>query len=369
MKIALMLESDGPGGAEIVVFDMAQELRARGHDVVPIGPAAGEGWLGGKLRAAGFEPETYAEGRPPDPRVVRQLVEIVRRRGIELIHAHEFTMAVYGAAASWWTGVPQVVTMHGNMTMTDVWRRRTALRLAFGQSHSVTGVSDATKEQLDRDLGLAPGVLGVIRNGIPVRRGDAGPIREELGVKPDELLIIAVGNLDERKGHIFLLQALAELQAAGLSRPWRLAIAGGRGGPQRPVLEAFAAEHGFADRVHILSHRDDIPDLQTAADIFVMPSLWEGLPLALLEALLGRTAVIASACSGIPEAIEDGVGGLLVPPGDSHALACALERLLTDDEARDRIAASGQQRALSEFTIGVMIDAYERLYAAALAAR
>lgn len=361
-RIALMLESDGPGGAEIVVYDMAEELRARGHEVIPVGPADGVGWLGEKFRAAGFVPETYVERGAPDPRVPPQLVEIVRRRNVELIHAHEFTMAVYGAAASWWTGVPQVVTMHGNMTMTDAWRRRVALRWALCRSSAVAAVSNATKLQLDADLAIDPDLMRVIRNGIPVRKGDPAPIRKELGVVEGELLLIAVGNLDARKGHIFLLEALAQLEREGLDRPWRLAIAGGRGGDEQPRLEAFAAEHGMSDRVHILSHRDDIPDLQAAADVFVMPSLWEGLPLALLEAMLSGTAVVASRCSGIPEAIEDGRDGVLVEPGDSAALARALGSVMRDDALRGELAQRGHERGLAEFEVGVMIDRYEELY-------
>jgi glycosyltransferase involved in cell wall biosynthesis len=102
--------------------------------------------------------------------------------------------------------------------------------------------------------------------------------------------------------------------------------------------------------------------LQAAADIFAMPSLWEGLPLALLEALLGGTAVIASECSGIPEAIRNGRDGLLVPPGDSAGLVKPLHKLLVDDHYRETLAHQGQERALREFTIGVMVDAYESLY-------
>jgi glycosyltransferase involved in cell wall biosynthesis len=365
MTIALMLESDGPGGAEIVLFDMAQELRARGHEVVPVGPAQGVGWLGEKLRAVGFVPEIYHERRPPDLGVVRQLCEILHRRRVDVIHSHEFTMTVYGAAASWWTGIPQVVTLHGNMTMTDVWRRRVALRIALRRSRCVAAVSGATKVQVDRDLGLPADRISVVRNGIPVRRGTPDAVRAELGIAPDELLILAVGNLDRRKGHIHLLEALAQLEEEGLSRRWQVAIAGGRGGDERPRLEKFAQEHGISERVHILTHRDDIPDLQAAADVFVMPSLWEGLPLALLEALLAGTAVIASRCSGIPEAIDDGREGLLVPPGESPALADALRTLLADDRVREDLARRGQERAQREFTVGVMIDAYEAIYRAA----
>jgi glycosyltransferase involved in cell wall biosynthesis len=204
----------------------------------------------------------------------------------------------------------------------------------------------------------------VVHNGIPLVEGNPRPVREELGVRAGELLILAVGNLDERKGHLILLRALALLGHQGLSQPWRLAIAGGRGGPERPKLEAFAREHGMQDRLHILSHRDDIANLQAAADIFAMPSLWEGLPLALLEAMLAGKAIVASDTAGIPEAIAPESHGLLVAPGNPELLAEALHRLLTEASLRKRLGSAALERGRREFTIGAMADSYEPYYRA-----
>ena len=364
--VAQMLETDGPGGAETVVFQLAEELRARGHTVVHVGPERGLGWLGGKLRAAGFASETFSEGRPPDLRLVRKLSRLLREWKVDVVHSHEFSCAVYGTAAARWLGLPNVITMHGNSTMTQAWRRRAAVRWAFRNSAASVAVSRATKLQLDRDLGLAPSIVQVVHNGIPIRAGDAEPVRREFGVREGELLILAVGNLDPRKGHMILLEALAQLDAEGCAVPWRLVIAGGRGGPERPRLEAFAAERGFAARVHILGQREDIPNLQAAADIFAMPSLWEGLPLALLEAMFGGTAIVASDTSGIPEAIAHCEHGLLVPPGDSRALAAALGQLIRDSQLRARLASAARARAESEFSIGAMANGYSKLYRNAL---
>jgi glycosyltransferase involved in cell wall biosynthesis len=366
--VAQLLESDGPGGAEVVVFQLAQELRARGHTVIHVGPANGVGWLGERFRAAGFATETYVEGRPPDLRLIRHLSQVLRRRRVDIAHSHEFTCSVYGAAAARWIGVPHVISMHGHATMTQAWRRRAAVRWAFRNSAVKVAVSHSTKRQLDLDLGLRPELLGVVHNGIPVRRGDPEPVRRELGVREGESLILAVGNLDERKGHIFLLQALAQLTAGGSPVPWRLVIAGGRGGPERARLDAFAAEHDLRDRVHILGQREDIPNLQAAADVFAMPSLWEGLPIALLEAMHAGTAIVASEVSGIPEAIVSGEHGVLVPPGDSRALASALAELLASPAQRARLAAAARVRAEREFSVQAMADRYEALYRAACSA-
>jgi glycosyltransferase involved in cell wall biosynthesis len=359
--IAQMLESDGPGGAELVVLRLSIELRRRGHDVVPVGPTNGVGWLGERFREAGFEPEQFGLRRAVDPSGPRRLAEMLTRRGVQAVHSHEFTMCVYGAAAARRLGVPHVTTMHGSQTMTQAWRRRAALRWAYRRSRAVVAVSEATRLQLEADLGLRPGVLTLVRNGVPVVRGDRARARAEFGLRDDDVMVLAVGNLDPRKGHRVLLGALQQLVANGLDVPWHLVIAGGRGGPEREPLLAFAAEHGLADRVHVLGQREDVPDLQAAADIFAMPSLWEGLPLALLEGMIAGNACVASRTSGIPEAITDGEHGVLVPPGDVNALATALAPLLRDPALRARYGQAAYARAMQEFTIEAMTDRYEAL--------
>ncbi len=361
MIIAQMLESDGPGGAELVVLRLAIELRRRGHEVVPVGPIDGVGWLGDRFREQGFAVESFGLRRAVDPSGPRRLGEILSKRGVQAVHSHEFTMTVYGAAAAHRLGVPHVATMHGSQTMTKAWRRRAALRWAFRRSRAVVAVSEATRVQLLEDLGIGQETLALIRNGVPVVEGDAAGIRRELGLRDDEVVLLAVGNLDPRKGHRVLLAALQQLTAVGAARPWRLIIAGGRGGPEREPLMAYAAEHGFANRLHILGQREDVPDLQAAADIFVMPSLWEGLPLALLEAMIAGNACVASRTSGIPEAITHGVDGLLVPPGNVEDLAVELGKLLNDSALRVELGRAARQRALGEFTIEAMADRYEAL--------
>jgi glycosyltransferase involved in cell wall biosynthesis len=286
---------------------------------------------------------------------------MLARRGVQAVHSHEFTMCVYGAAAARRLGVPHVTTMHGSQTMTQAWRRRAALRWAYRRSRAVVAVSEATRLQLEADLGLRPGVLTLVRNGVPVVRGDRARARAEFGLRDDDVMVLAVGNLDPRKGHRVLLGALQQLVANGLDVPWHLVIAGGRGGPEREPLLAFAAEHGLADRVHVLGQREDVPDLQAAADIFAMPSLWEGLPLALLEGMIAGNACVASRTSGIPEAITDGEHGVLVPPGDVNALATALAPLLRDPALRARYGQAAYARAMQEFTIEAMTDRYEAL--------
>jgi glycosyltransferase involved in cell wall biosynthesis len=356
--IALMLESDGPGGAETLLLHLAGELRRRGHEVVPVGPDDGCGWLAGEFRDRGFVPEVFRLRRAIDPGCVTGLARMLRRRRVDVVHSHEFTMAFYGAAASRVLRLPHVVTMHGGMDFAARRRRRVALRWAFRRSR-VAAVSEPTRARLAGALGVPERQIEVVPNGIGFEPGDGAGVRAELGVAPDEPLILAVGNLYPVKGHIVLLRALARLLDDGAPR-WRVAIAG-RGG-EEDSLRSFARERGFADRLHLLGYRADIPDLLAASDVYVMPSLSEGLPMALIEAMSAARPVVASAVGGIPDAIDPEVDGLLVPPGDETALAAAIARMLGSSAERERLGAAARRRARAEYGVERMADRYERLY-------
>lgn len=362
LTIAQMIESDEPGGAELVLVRLAEELRRRGHTVIPVGPAKGTGWLDEQLRQVGFEPRTFTIRRSLDWRCARDLTRMLRELHVDVVHSHEFTMAVYGTAAARWLGVPHVITMHGNETMTKVLRRRLALRWAFRHSQASVGCSRATKESLDADLGLASDRLGVVLNGVPTPKGSPDGVRREIGLREGELLLFAAGTVVPRKGHMVLLQALKRIATEGCAVPWRLAIAGWRTGDEPARLDAFIAEHGLGDRVRLLGQRGDVADWLAAADLFVMPSLWEGLPLAILEAMLAGKVIVASATSGIPEAIVHDQHGLLVPPGGVESLASALRLVMEDPALRTRLAEAARARAQREFTIEAMTDRYEALY-------
>lgn len=366
LRIAMMLESDGPGGAEVVVLHLAEELRRRGHTIIPVGPRQGVGWLGARFRALGFEPESFRISRPIDPDCVRSLVEVFRAQRVDLVHSHEFTMGVYGTAATRLLRLPHVISWHGSSTMCKRLRRRVAVRWAMRRSRASVAVSQATRAQLARDLGIAESTMTVVHNGVPVRPGDPAAVRRELSIRPQDVVVLAVGNLDVRKGHLLLLRALQELTDEGVDVPWRLVIAGGRGGDQREPLIDHARTHGLSDRVHVLSQREDIPDLLAATSIFAMPSLWEGLPMAMLEAMVAGAAVIASDTGGIREAIVDGEHGLLTQPGSVPSLKDALRRMLLDVPARGRMAAAARARGHERFTLSVMGDSYERVYEDAL---
>lgn len=360
LTVAVMLEMDGPGGAELLVHQLCLELRRRGHRVVPVLPAVGDGWLSDRLRASGFERRTFSLRRALDGRTLRELIRTLRAEGALAAHSHEFTLGVYGAAATRWLGIPHVITMHGDQGVTDTWRRRAALRWAFRRSHAAVAVSDHTRRAMEARLGLRDRSMQVVHNGIPVPAGRREPLRRELGLRDDDVLVLAVGSLRPNKGHRVLIEALAGLLRCEGPGRWRLAIAGQ--GEEREALVRRAQELGMAERVHLLGQREDIADVQAAADVFAMPSYAEGLPLALLEAMFAGSAIVASGVGGIPEAVADGEEALLTPPADPDALRRALARLIADPALRARLGAAARRRADAEFRIERMADRYEALY-------
>jgi glycosyltransferase involved in cell wall biosynthesis len=365
--VVMMCETDLIGGAEMMIVRLGVALRERGYAVGGIGPDAecrppggSPGWLSKSFEDAGLPWRTYNTRRGFDWRLPGRLGGLLSDLGATAVHSHEFGMAVYGTAAAKRLGIPHVITMHGNMTMTDRWTRRAALRWAFARSDATVAVSRHTREHLDHTLGLREGVLTVIPNGVPERRGDRTTGRRVAGAAESEILILGVGSLMPRKGFHLLIEALAALEREGLRQPWRFVVAGA--GAERAALDALAKDRNIEQRFALLGSRDDIPDLLAAADVYVMPSIWEGLPLALLEAMFAAKPILASEVGGIPEAIRHEEEGLLTAPGDVSALAAALRRLLTDAGLRERLGTNARERAQREFTLDAMTDAYERLY-------
>lgn len=343
-----------------MLLQTADELRRRGHRVVPVLPDRGEGWLGEEFRKRGFRHATFSIRRPLDPSCLRGMIRMLQEEKIDVVHSHEFTMAVYGAAAAAWLGLPHVVTWHGSQTAMEALRRRIALRWAFRRSRSVVAVSRSTHAHLVERLGLPAASLTTIPNGIAFTPGDRTAVRRELGLREEDVLVVAVGNLIPRKGHMVLLQALASLPDAARNAPWHVAIAGG--GDEESRLREFAASAGITDRVHMLGYRGDIANILAAADIFTMPSHWEGLPVAMLEAMFAARPVVASGVSGIPEAITSPAEGTLVPPGDASALAAALAPLIVDPALRARMGLGARRRAEERFSVRMMVDDYLRAY-------
>jgi glycosyltransferase involved in cell wall biosynthesis len=183
-------------------------------------------------------------------------------------------------------------------------------------------------------------------------------LRAELGLREHDPLIVSVGNLYPVKGHRYLLEAVARL----LPRypDLHLAIAGQ--GQLRTSLLALAQALGVEGRLHLLGLRADVGNLLLASDIFVLPSLSEGLPVAMLEAMLAGRPIVATRVGDVPVALNDGEAGLLVPSADAATLAEAIDRLLANPALARKLGEAARDRARSEYQLDTMTSRYETLY-------
>jgi glycosyltransferase involved in cell wall biosynthesis len=226
----------------------------------------------------------------------------------------------------------------------------------------LVAVSEDIKSYLVGTVGVSPERVTVITNGIAVEdyqrdNIDVAQVRDSLGCSDDEFLICAVGNLYPVKGHCYLIRAIARLlpQHPNL----RLVIAG-RGGEQA-ALEQLISELHLQDHVSLLGFRNDVKEILLASDLFVMPSLSEGLPLSLLEAMAAKRPVVVTDVGGMPQVIRNGVMGLVVPPADDESLALAIDSILVDGKKDDYVAAAFIE-LVERYSIGTMLLEYRALY-------
>lgn len=358
LRVAHLIETDGPGGAERVVVHLATALQRAGAANVVFLPPEGEGWITGQLAGSGVTIDHFHLQRPVSPLCARLLAQAFRRHRIAIAHSHEFSMAVYGAWASRYVGIPHVITMHGGRYYAGRLRRRLALRAAMALSARTVAVSASVARNISRDLWLLQSRILTIPNGVQHVRPERVTLRDELHLKPDDLLLVSIGNLYPVKGHQYLIDALALLADR---YPTLHCAIGGRG-ELAGALAARARDHGLASRVHLLGLRSDVAALLAAADVFALPSLSEGLPLALLEAMFARCPIVASQVGDVGVALAYGEAGVLVEPGNAAALAAALDSVLRDPSRARELGARAAQRAAAEYDLSRMIRRYAGVY-------
>ncbi|MBI3288351.1 MAG: glycosyltransferase, partial [Elusimicrobia bacterium] len=238
-------------------------------------------------------------------------------------------------------------------------------RALKGRDDLLIAECDSSRDFLIRRLGYAPDKVRTIRNGVdlagwPVSKVERQKKRLELRLNSADVLVGAVGRLDEQKGFSSLIEAMARLKETTL----RCVILGD--GPERPRLEALVRQHELESSVWLPGERGDISSWLSAFDVYCLPSLWEGLPNALLEAMALGLPVVASGVDGVPEAVDDGKTGLLVPAENPPALSKALSGLAADPARRAALGAAAHAAVVERFTLRRMIGEYQDAYAAVL---
>jgi len=362
LRVAHLIETSGPGGAERVVADLATSFQAADTENVVFLPRHGEDWLLRQLDGSGVAIEYFTIDRRVSVSCARGLTDAFRRHNIDVAHSHEFSMAVYGAWAAWRAGIPHVITMHGGRYYASRLRRRMALRTAVALSAATVAVSSPLAKAISHDLGVKRSRILMVPNGVRYVPPKRVTLRDELGLRPENRLVVAVGNLYPVKGHQYLVDALALISTK--YPQLHVAIAGR--GELEEALRSRAVDLHLTDRLHLLGLRSDIPAILAAADIFALPSLSEGLPLALVEAMFAALPIVATTVGEVAAVLEDGQAGMLVEPGDMHALASALDRLLSDPARAHALGKRAADHARAYYALPKMVGRYAKLYERAL---
>jgi glycosyltransferase involved in cell wall biosynthesis len=355
------------GGTERHVAHLATRLDPARFEVhlaclQPAGPLYAE------MEASGFPLTSYPiRGflRLDTLRQQLRFAAYLKEQAIDIVHAYGFYPIVFAVPVARLAGAPVVLASIRDNG--DPWSRaqRLVQMCASRMAHGVLVNATAVRDRLSAG-GHARGGISVIRNGVDLDRFAPGPpdpaLRESLGLPADAPLVVAVSRLNPMKGMDDYVQALALL--ADRHTEARFVIVGD--GASRRELEEQARRLGLARRLVFTGTRLDIAAILSQAAVSVVPSLSEGLPNIVLESMAAGVPVVATRVGGIPEILEEGVSGFLVPPCDAPALAAAIERLLADPLMARRMGDAGRMRAATRFSMSSMVRQTESLYRALL---
>lgn len=358
-RILHLIETGGPGGAERVLLELAKHFARDGRSVVGL---LRPGWLYDHVVSCGLPFVPLGSSRGGEFGIISRLSRVIQEQRITLIHAHEFYMSVIAAFASYVSGVPLIMTVHGRNYYPERMRRRLLYRLATKLAACTVAVSRDLAEFFSAVTGAPRQRIHVIYNGVVPcsSRGSAADSQPlaRLEIAPSAKIVGTIGNLYPVKGQKHLLRALRIILQR---QPNVHLLLFGRGEGLTELL-AEAAEARIQDKVHFLGFRDDVPQWLRVFDVFVLPSLSEGLPLSLLEAMSARIPVVVTSVGGMPEVVADGKTGFIVRPGDPEALADRILFLLEHPGTAAAMGAEGGRVYEEKFTLTKMVERYAELY-------
>jgi glycosyltransferase involved in cell wall biosynthesis len=376
VKVVRVIARLNVGGPAIHVILLSARLRAAGYETMLVKgtEAPSEGDMLDFARELDVRPVVIPElGREirwwDDVLAFWKLLTLIRRERPDIVHTHTAKAGMLGRVAAWLTGVPLVVhTFHGHVFHGYFSPARTRIFVAIERwlarrTHRLVAVSERVRDEiLARGIGR-PDRFQVVPVGLDLKRfaecdPRRGETRAELGLPADALLVGIVARLVPIKRHELFLAAAA---AVALRAPaCRFLVVGD--GERRDALERKARELGLGDRVRFLGWRRDLERVYADLDVAVLTSANEGSPVSLIEAMASGVPVVGPRVGGVPDVIDDGTTGLLVPPADAAPVAEAILRLLGDPELRRKMGAAARERALRLYAAERLIADVAALY-------
>lgn len=361
LHIAYLMTDVGPGGLQNMVFNLAHRLDPSRFTCTIVSLS--------QLFPLTRHVETdrvkimiFDKKPGNDPRLMYRLYRYLQHERPHIVQTHNWGTLFEGFLAAKLAGVP--VLIHAERgTIQGRKRNLFFQRALWGAVNQVLSVSEIHRQLLSATVGFPSERIKPISNGVDTdifqpRSDEKTAIRTKLGFEPERFYIGTVGNLRPVKNHALLLRACKQLCME--QDDVRLIIAGT--GPLKEPLNELAGQLGIQHKIRLLGARTDIPEVLNALDLFVLPSLSEGMPNAVLEAMACGLPVVATEVGGVSEVVEHGVTGLLVPSEDEEALASRLEELVCSETKRQMLGKNARERALACFSLDKMVRAYEQLY-------
>jgi glycosyltransferase involved in cell wall biosynthesis len=361
IRVVEVMATGTNGGAQEHVYSLVSRLNPECYDVRVVSLSHGSSVR--RLQKAGHDVTVIDE--PDDNRTVRALADLLAPFGPEIVHNHMYRAEIVGTKASLVLGEkgckrPAIISTVHSSRIRCIDDRKSLNQLTPLMDRLIV-VSKAIEQKI-REEGRRGVPVSLIYNGVDLQRYShqqpCCTLHDDYAIPEDAQIVGVVARLEAEKGHRTLLDAWSLVQSAQ-PRAWLLIVGEGS---ERDALEAEAATLGIAERVVFTGRREDVPAVTAALDVAVLPSYREAQGLSVLEAMALGRPVVASNVGGIPEMIEDGVSGLLVPPNDPEALAGAIVRLLSDHPYADMIAKRGHDLAHDRFCIEKMVSSIESLY-------
>jgi glycosyltransferase involved in cell wall biosynthesis len=360
--VMYLVTSSGVGGAERQVRDLALAFQHRGWRVTVVSMLPLEPMIG-DLAALGIRTETLGMSRGiPDPRALVRLVRLIKATRPDVLHGHMVHANLLARVSRLAARVPVVVSTMHNQDEGGQWRY-VAYRLTDRLTDVTTTVSPLALEAAVQRRAVARDRIRVVPNGVDLSvyrpsGTDRRATRDELRLG-EAFVWLTVGRLTAAKAQDRLIDAFGALASR---YPEAVVLMAGDGELRQELL-AQIERRGLEDRVKLLGIRDDLPILMRAVDGFVLSSLWEGLPMVLLEASASGLPIVATDVGGSRDAVLDGVTGFVIPPDDVPALAGAMDRMMSLPEAeRVSMGESGRRHAEERFSLPTVAGEWERIY-------
>ncbi|PWH11788.1 MAG: hypothetical protein DDG60_16560 [Anaerolineae bacterium] len=367
-RIVWMIDSLGHGGAERLTLAILERLDRERFDlrVCALQERAGNP-MAGEIERAGIPVDLLNIPNLRHPANLIKILRYLRQHQPALLHLQLEFSVILGSFAARLVGIPAVATLHtldNPQERRAYWRYRLSLYALKHWCNVSIGVSESTRQHHLRDGKMSPHKIITLYNGIELSTfAERSPTfcqekRRALGLRPEAVVAVTVAVLREPKGIQYMLQAMSQLREQYPNFQY-LVVGDGEYGP---TLRAQANSLHLGQSVIFAGQRKDIPEILSVCDFFVLPTLTEALPTVLMEAMAARKAIIASNVGGVPEMVEDGVNGRLLPPADVSALTAACSEMIQNPTQRERWGQTGRRICEEKFDIARQIQALETLY-------